>query len=97
MSTKKGSLASALRSVANQPQPASVGSAAGLAPTGTPGNIRWATPASRVGKKTIAGHFDRAASRQLKQIGLERDRSAQDLLREAINDLFVKYGKAPIA
>jgi hypothetical protein len=74
-----------------------MGSSQGLAPTSTPGDIRWAKPASRVGKKTIAGHFDPAVSVQLKQIGLERDRSTQDLLREAINDLFVKYGKGPIA
>lgn len=52
---------------------------------------------SRIGKKTVAAHFDPAVSKQLKQIGLEADRSTQDLLREAINDLFAKYGKAPIA
>ena len=52
---------------------------------------------SRVGKKTVAAHFDPAVSKQLKQIGLEHDRSTQDLLREAINDLFQKYGKGPIA
>ena len=97
MSTKRGSLASALRSVANQPDTAGLGVAVDLAPTSTPENIRWATPPSRVGKRTIAGHFDPAVSTQLKHIGLERDRSTQDLLREAINDLFVKYGKGPIA
>lgn len=58
---------------------------------------RWATPAARVGKKTIAGHFDPAVSTQLKRIGLDHDRSVQELLREAINDLFTKYGKPPIA
>ena len=52
---------------------------------------------SRIGKKTVAAHFDPAVSKQLKQIGLEADRSTQDLLREAINDLFAKYGKASIA
>lgn len=52
---------------------------------------------SRIGKKTVAAHFDPAVSRQLKLIGLETDRSTQALLREAINDLFVKYGKGPIA
>jgi hypothetical protein len=52
---------------------------------------------SRIGKKTVAAHFDPAVSKQLKLIGLEADRSTQDLLREAINDLFAKYGKAPIA
>jgi hypothetical protein len=52
---------------------------------------------SRIGKKTVAAHFDPAVSKQLKHIGLESDRSTQDLLREAINDLFAKYGKARIA
>lgn len=52
---------------------------------------------SRIGKKTVAAHFDPAVSKQLKLIGLEADRSTQALLREAINDLFVKYGKSPIA
>ena len=36
-------------------------------------------------------------SKQLRQIGIDRDRSAQDLLREALNDLFTKYNKPPIA
>ncbi len=57
---------------------------------------RASTP-SRIGKKTVAAHFDPAVSRQLKQLGLDRDTSTQALLREAINDLFAKYGKPPIA
>lgn len=52
---------------------------------------------SRVGKKTVAAHFDPAVSKQLRQIGLDRNTSTQALLREAINDLFNKYGKPPIA
>jgi len=52
---------------------------------------------SRIGKKTVAAHFDPAVSRQLKQLGLDRDTSTQALLREALNDLFTKYGKPPIA
>ena len=52
---------------------------------------------SRIGKKTVAAHFDPAVSKQLKQLGLERDSSTQALLREAINDLFTKHGKPPIA
>jgi hypothetical protein len=58
--------------------------------------IRASTP-SRIGKKTVAAHFDPAVSRQLKQLGLDKDTSTQALLREAINDLFAKYGKPPIA
>jgi len=33
----------------------------------------------------------------LKQLALEEDTTVQDLLAEALNDLFEKYGKEPIA
>jgi hypothetical protein len=52
---------------------------------------------SRIGKKSIAGFFDPAVSRQLKQIALEEDSSVQELLREALNDLFERRGKSRIA
>jgi len=55
------------------------------------------TPPSRIGKKVIAGHFDPAVSKQLRQMALEEDSTVQALLTEAINDLFAKYGKPPIA
>jgi hypothetical protein len=52
---------------------------------------------SRQGKKTIAGHFDPAVSRQVREIALAEDSSVQELLREALNDLFLKRGRPPIA
>ena len=58
--------------------------------------LRAVTP-SRVGKKTVAAHFDPVVSKQLKLIGQERDCTMQALLREALNDLFAKYGKPSIA
>ena len=100
MTAKRASLASALQSVSRQadsrPAKGHATPPEAPAPSAEP-STRWARPASRVGKKTIAAHFDPAVSKQLKQIGLEHDRSTQELLREAINDLFTKYGKAPIA
>jgi hypothetical protein len=36
-------------------------------------------------------------SRQLRQIALAEESSVQELLKEALNDLFVKQGKPPIA
>lgn len=54
-------------------------------------------PPSRKGKKTVAGHFDPAVSRQLRQIALDEGSSVQELLREALNDLFIKKGSPPIA
>lgn len=54
-------------------------------------------PLIRIGKKVIAGHFDPAVSRQLKQMALDHESNVQKLLTEALNDLFEKYNKKPIA
>lgn len=54
-------------------------------------------PPSRQGKKAVSGHFDPEASRQLKQLAIETDSTVQTLLAEALNDLFTKHGKPPIA
>jgi hypothetical protein len=69
-------------------------------PSGRPPNAEtpsYTTAPSREGKKVVAGYFDPAVSRQLKQLALEENSSLQDLLREAINDLFRKRGKSAIA
>jgi len=52
---------------------------------------------SREGKKPIAGFFAPEASRQLKKLGLEQDKTVQELVRESLNDLFLKYDLPPIA
>ena len=53
---------------------------------------------SRAGKKALIGYFNPDVSKQLKQMMLDHDRdSVQDLLREALNDLFQKYKKPAIA
>ena len=52
---------------------------------------------ARAGKKNIGGHFDMVVSYQLKQLVAMKDSSIQDLLGEAINDLFIKYGLPPVA
>lgn len=95
--SKKPSLSAALRSVETRDRlaPAVPSQAAGEDSGGRA--PRPAQPPSRQGKKTIAGHFDPAVSRQLRALGLEQDRTVQDLLSEAINGLFEKYGKPPIA
>jgi len=58
---------------------------------------RPSVPPSRQGKKTIAGHFDPAVSRQIREIALAEDSSVQELLREALNDFFIKRSRPPIA
>jgi hypothetical protein len=48
--------------------------------------------------KTVAGWFNKSVSHQLKVIGLENDgKTVQELMAEAFNLLFTKYGKPPIA
>jgi hypothetical protein len=56
-----------------------------------------AIPPSRVGKKPVTAFFDPEVSRQIKKIGLDQDKTMQDLLQEALNDLFRKYDLPPIA
>src|SRR5262245_38747435 len=53
-------------------------------------------PPSRIGKKVISGYFDLEASKQLARLALDQGRSNEDLLREALNDLFTKYRLPPI-
>ena len=95
--SKKASLSSALMQASGRSTPPTkpaVLEKPKAAPTPTNGP---ASP-SREGKKAIAGFFDPAVSRQLKQIGLERgDISVQDMLKEALNDFFTKHGRSAIA
>ena len=54
-------------------------------------------PPSRINTKAITGHFDPDVSKQLKMLAVTKDSTVQALLREALNDLFVKHGQNPIA
>ena len=45
----------------------------------------------------IAGFFSKEASKQLRLLALETDGTVQSLLAEALNDLFTKHHKPPIA
>jgi hypothetical protein len=89
---KKPSLGAALKQATQQPE--RVAPAVRVAERA---GKTSAAPPSRVGKKAITAFFDPAVSKQLKQLGLERDATVQDLMREALNDLFQKHGRPPIA
>ncbi len=52
---------------------------------------------SREGKKPITGFFEPEVSRQIKKAAIESDKTMQELLQEALNDLFRKYDLPPIA
>ncbi len=53
---------------------------------------RTARPPSRQGKKSVTAYVDRAAHKQLRSLGLDLDKSNQDMLVEAINDYFERHG-----
>ena len=52
---------------------------------------------SREGKVAIIGYFVPEARKQLAIMAIEQETSQQDLMAEALNDLFRKYGKSRIA
>jgi hypothetical protein len=49
------------------------------------------------GKHLISGMFDPPAYRQFGMLAAELGMDKRELLREALNDLFTKHGKPPIA
>ena len=53
--------------------------------------------ADRLGKTQIGAHFDKNVKKQFAMLGIELDKSHQELLTEALNDLFKKYSKPTIA
>lgn len=57
---------------------------------------RYMAP-SRVGKKAVTCYFDPAVRQQLAMLAAEEDRSQNDLIAEALNMLFERYRKSPIA
>ena len=51
----------------------------------------------RRGKKAVTGWFEPDVVRQLKLLGIEQNMTIQNMMKEALNDLFSKYNKAQIA
>ena len=52
---------------------------------------------SRVGKKPVTVYYGKEAHLQLKILAAENDTTIQELHEDALNALFVKHGKPPIA
>lgn len=52
---------------------------------------------SRRGKKNISGYFPPEVHRQLRVIAAEEDKNLQQILGDALNALFERRGKPPIA
>jgi hypothetical protein len=52
---------------------------------------------TRVGTKQVAAHFPAEVAWQLRALAVERRTTMQELMAEALNDLFAKYGKPELA
>lgn len=50
----------------------------------------------RANKSNVTGYFPPEVKKQLRLLSAEEDKTIQDLLAEALNDLFAKYGKPEI-
>ena len=50
-------------------------------------------PPSRRGLKALTVWVDPAIHQQIRMMALEQNRPAEDMLREAVADLFQKYGR----
>lgn len=95
---KKLNLAAALLDASGKPPakqtPAPTTARAGKKPAS-------AAPAGRRPGRTdtrvVSGHFDPAVQKQLRQMALDDDTTVQELLREALNDLFAKHKRKPLA
>lgn len=51
---------------------------------------------SRDGKTNVTGYYPTPVKKQLRHLAAEKDTTIQDLLAEALNDLFAKHGKPEI-
>lgn len=51
------------------------------------------TSRTRIGTKQVAAHFPEDVAWQLRALAVDRKTTVQNLLAEALNDLFAKYGK----
>jgi hypothetical protein len=52
---------------------------------------------TRMGTKQIAAHFPEDVAWQLRGLAVERKTTVQNLMAEALNDLFAKHGKPEVA
>ena len=58
---------------------------------------RRSAPQTRIGTKQVAAHFPEDVAWQLRALTVDRKTTVQNLMAEALNDLFAKYGKPEIA
>jgi hypothetical protein len=56
-----------------------------------------AQPHSRLGKKPVTAYVEKAAHKQLRSLGLDLEKSTQDMVIEALNDYFERHGLERLA
>jgi hypothetical protein len=56
-----------------------------------------AGPRTRIGTKQVAAHFPEDVAWQLRALAVDRKTTVQNLMAEALNDLFAKYGRPEVA
>lgn len=54
-------------------------------------------PRTRIGTKQVAAHFPEDVAWQLRALAVDRKTTVQNLMAEALNDLFAKYGRPELA
>lgn len=62
-----------------------------------PAGARVQQQPSRAGKVNISGYFDPAVRKQIALLAAEQGRNKAELMAEALNLLFEKYDRPPIA
>jgi hypothetical protein len=55
---------------------------------------RYRTAQTRSDTRQVSGHFKPEVSQTLRLIAVEQDRDVQEILAEALNMVFQRYGKA---
>ncbi len=63
----------------------------------TPKRATDQTKKGRDGRQFIAAHVPPEAAKQFKLLAVQQEKTTQDMLTEAINDLFAKHGLSRIA
>jgi Antitoxin-like ribbon-helix-helix len=99
MAARKPDLRHALKPLSNNAAPPAA--VENSAPAGRAKNRHYRP--SREGMENLTGYFPPAVKNQMLELSVERRKATghkvtiQDLIAEAVNDLFAKYGKPEIA
>ena len=96
---QKRSLSEALQAVAGRQQDVAItrGASRHIKRVDEVSEEPQAAPPARAGKRLVGGHFDKAVSRQLRELAAREDTTVQALLAKAMNMLFVAHGLPEIA